>query len=257
MPEVTLTKKQLNLLNSLPISAWEYPKIIVGIPLERTVSHASDVFWPFMEIASQNPAFGRLPYQRTDLYRNKMAELLLKTDFTHLLMLDLDHTHPTDIIQRLAKWVLLDERIKIVGGLNFRRGAPYEPCAFMVDDEGAVYAPAEWEEGLVKVDYIGTGSILISREVFEEIEPPWFFNDYSNAWKGNYPGEDMGFCVKAREAGFQLWLDTTTTSPHLITRKVDENTFRSYISAHKEKLYDSETHKQLTDEEIEKRKLVK
>jgi len=256
MEEKRLTKQHIELLSSLPISAWEYPRIIVGIPLERAISHADQCFWPFMEIASQNPVFGRLPYQRTDLYRNKMAELLLKTDMTHLLMLDLDHIHPPDIIQRLARWVLMDDDIKIVGGLNFRRGEPFEPCAFIQGDDGHVYAPADWGQGLVAVDYLGTGSILISREVVEELEPPWFYNDYSKAWESNYPGEDMGFSIKARKAGFKLWLDTTTTSPHLTTSAVDESTFRKHMNTHREKLIDVASKKKLTDDEIAERKLV-
>ena len=257
MAEKRLTKKQVELLNTRPISSWEYPRVIVGIPLERALSHANETFWRFMEIASRNPVFGRLPYQRTDLYRNKMAELLLSTDFTHLIMLDIDHTHPVDIIQRLSRWVLMDDKIKIVGGLNFRRGEPFEPCAFNQDPDGTVYAPADWGQGLIKVDYIGTGSIMISREVFEEIEPPWFYNDYRYAYQGNYPGEDMGFCAKATEAGFNIWLDTTTTSPHLTTKAIDETTFREHMNTHRDKLVDVKTKELLTDEEIEKRKLVK
>ena len=259
MKELKLTPEEINeklaVLNTLPIVSWEYPRIMVGIPLERAISHADEVFWPFMGIAAQNPAFLPMNYQRTDLYRNKVAEKLLQTNMTHVLMLDIDHTHPQDIIQRLAKWVLLDPEVKIVGGLNFRRGAPYEPCAF-IEEDGKVYAPADWPQGLVKVDYLGTGSILIAREVFEEIEPPWFFNDYRHAWEGHYPGEDIGFSAKAREAGFDLYMDTTTVSPHLTTHGIDESTFRNYMKTHREKLVDMETKAKLSDEEIEKRGLV-
>lgn len=254
--KLQLNEEQKQILHTLPISAWAYPRIIVGIPLERAISHADQVFWNFMGIASQNPVFVRLPYQRTDLYRNKVAEKLLQTDFTHVLMLDLDHAHPVDIIQRLARWVLMDREIKIVGGLNFRRGEPYEPCCFINGKNGEIYSPADWHQGLIEVDYIGTGSILINREVFEEMTPPWFYNDYSEAWSGNYPGEDMGFSAKAKAAGFKMYVDTTTTSPHMITRAVDEGTFRSYMATHREKLVDKETGEVLTDEQIEERGLV-
>jgi len=253
---VELTKEQLTLLNSIPIASWDYPRILVGIPLERAISHADEVFWAFINIAMQIPAFVKMPYQRTDLYRNKAAEKLLASNATHLLMLDLDHIHPPDIIQRLAQWVLMDDNIKIVGGLNFRRGAPYEPCAFIKGDDGDIYAPADWHQGLIEVDYLGTGSILIDREVFESIDPPWFYNDYSEAWHGHYPGEDMGFSIKAKAAGFRLLVDTTTTSPHMITRAVDENTFRQHLAQNPGRLIDIASNEKLTAEEIAERKLT-
>ena len=249
-------RERLKVLNTIPIAAWEYPRIIVGIPMERTLSHAAHIFPQFMKIAANNPVFGWLPYMRTDLYRNRMAQTLLNSNFTHVLMLDVDHIHPEDIIQRLARWVLLYDHVKIVGGLNFRRGAPYEPCAFIEEEDGRVFAPADWGRGLMEVDYLGTGSILIDREVFESMEPPWFFNDYSQAWEDNYPGEDIGFSKKAREAGYKLYMDTTTTSPHAITRFVDEGTFRDYLRAHPDKTVDVNTKEQLSMEEMQKRGLV-
>lgn len=223
---------KLEILKKYPIMDWEWPRILVGIPLERSVSHASKVFWPFVAIARKCPAFLQMPYTRTDVYRNKAAVELLKTDFTHLLMLDLDHIHPQDIIERLAKRVIENPDIQVIGGLNFRRSEPYEPCAFIQDKEGMAYALANWAPGLIKVDVLGTGSILIAREVFEQLEPPWFFNPYVGVWENRWPGEDTGFCTKCREAGIDMWVDTTVTSPHINDYLVDETMYRAYQKEH-------------------------
>lgn len=187
-----------------------------------------------MEIAAQGVPFIKQDYQRTDLARNRLAMELLKSNYTHILMLDADHTHPTDIVQRLARWVLLDPDKLVVGGLNFRRSQPYEPCAFFREPDGSVSAPATWSPGLMKIDTLGTGSILIAREVFERIQPPWFFHIYEqqNAWEDFWPGEDIGFSEKCREAGIAMWMDTTTTSPHLTDTVVTEATFRAYLAEH-------------------------
>jgi hypothetical protein len=219
----------LRVLDTIPISSWTWPRILLGIPLERTLGHADKCFWNFMMIASQSPAMIPMAYMRTDLYRNLLATKLLETNFTHVLMLDADHQHPIDIVQRLARWVLIDPKVKVVGGLNFRRGEPFEPCAFMQDNSGGVYSIMEWEKGLVQVDAIGTGSVLISREVFELLEPPWFYNIYDFAYEGHYPGEDIGFSKKCFDAGIPLYVDTTTSSPHLMDSFVTEESFRSYL----------------------------
>lgn len=227
-----------NILRTLPIASWEYPRILVGIPLERTISHASLVFHRFLEIAAQAPMIMKQDYTRTDLARNRFAIKLLESDYTHLLMLDVDHVHPRDIVQRLARWPMMNPEIQVVGGLNFRRSEPYEPCCFLKDPEtGGVNAPADWPEGLMKMDYIGTGSILIAREVFEKIPPPWFQIVYGIEanWDDEWPGEDIGFSEKCSAAGINLYVDTTTTSPHVSDRLIGEPTFRAYLEQHPEK----------------------
>lgn len=225
-------------LRTFPIASWDYPRILVGIPLERSISHASLVFHRFLEIAVQAPVILKQDYTRTDLARNRFAIKLLESHYTHLLMLDVDHVHPADIVQKLARWVLMDPSIQVVGGLNFRRSEPYEPCCFFKSPDGTtVNAPAEWSAGLMKVDYIGTGSILIAREVFEKIEPPWFFNQYGIEanWADEWPGEDIGFSERCTQAGIDLFVDTTTTSPHVGDRLIGEKTFRAYLEQHPEK----------------------
>lgn len=201
---------------------------VIGIPMERTISHADEVFFNFLGIAQQGFPFVKMDYGRTDLGRNRLAIHLLKSDFTHLIMLDLDHVHPINIVQRLMVHFHNNPELEVVGGLNFRRGTPYDACAFIRGDDGSYYSMSEWEKGLIKVDALGTGCIAIARTVFEKIEPPWFFNDYSRVMDDIWPGEDMGFAEKCRIAGISQWVDTTLTSPHLIDAVVDESTFIEY-----------------------------
>jgi hypothetical protein len=207
--------------------AW--PRPVVAIPMERTISYADKVFWPFLAIAQQGWPFIRFNYGRTDLVRNKYAQHLLASHFTHLVMLDVDHIHPDDIVQRLMSNFVENPDLKVVGGLNFRRGEPFEPCAFVRGDDGTYYSIADWERGsLMKVDAVGTGSIAIAREVFEMMEPPWFWNDYSRAMDDAWPGEDMGFSANCQKLGIEMYVDTRITSPHLIDAVVDELAFLEY-----------------------------
>ena len=238
----------LEVLDKLPISSWPYPRIVVGIPMERSMSHADKVFYPFWSIAQQGLPIINMPYGRTDMVRNKFAITLLKSNYTHLLMLDIDHKHPRGIVQRLARWVIARPEVKVVGGLNFRRGQPFDPSCFLRGEDGFLYPPAEWAEGLIKVDVIGTGTILIAREVFELIEPPWFYNDYNRVWEDRWPGEDIGFSELCGANGIDLWVDTTTTSPHMIDHWVDENTFREYIRSEPERIKTREEFEERNEE---------
>jgi len=222
---------RLAVLDTLPIADWAYPRVMVAPLLERCIAHADKVLWPLISYAQMGAPYLKMGYGRTDFNRNKAAQELLKSDMTHVLMLDIDHTHPDDLIQRLSKWVLLDDDVWVVGGLNFRRGAPFDPCIYFYGEDDTVYAPYQWEQGLMECDVLGTGCVLFDRRVFEAIEPPWFTYDYSSVWKNHWPGEDISFSARCREAGVKLYADTTVTSPHMIDGKVDESTFRAYHNA--------------------------
>jgi len=127
----------LQVLNTLPISSWKYPRIALAIPIERAISHAGIVFYNFLYIASQAPWFIEAPYGRIDIVRNNIAIQLLKSQCTHVLMLDVDHKHPVRIIQEFAKWAMIRPDAQVISGLNFRRGEPYDPVAGNLSDSGS------------------------------------------------------------------------------------------------------------------------
>jgi len=219
-------------LNTLPISDWSYPKVLVGILLERAISHADKVFWPFMHLAMQGPRFVEEEHGRIDFIRNKMAAHLLASDCTHLLMLDIDHIHPADIVQRLSRWVIMDPSVRVVSGMNFRRGRPFDPVFGNYNGHKKRMTTVEWDLGLIQTDEVGAASLMVHRSVFEQMEPPWFFNVYDNVWANDWPGEDIGFCRKLKELDIPIYVDTTTTSPHITDGVITEQTFRDYMAAH-------------------------
>ena len=209
-------------------------RVMVGLLPERNGVPSAEILFDLIAIAQRGHPFVRMPYTRTDLARNSLAEHLLReTQFTHLLMLDADHRHPQDIVERLSRWVVKDPGRLVVAGMAFRRGVPFDPCIFMEsnDGTGSTYVPAEWERGLMRVDLSGTAAMLISRKVFEQLPRPWFAYDYGSAEQPQYPGEDIWFCRQCQRAGIPIYVDTTTVSPHLLESWVNEQTFRSYLEA--------------------------
>lgn len=204
-------------------------KVMIGIPMERTMHQLA--FFGFWEIAMGGWPLTRLPYTRNDVARQQEAEFLMQSDYTHLCMLDSDHTHPGDIVQRLARWfIAYPDLVQVVGGLNYRRGEPYDPCAFVDPGDGHFRRMAEWGVGAIEVDALGTGCIMIARSVFETLPQPWFGYDYTD-WKG-WPGTDMWFSALCKKAGITLWCDTTTTSPHLGDMFIGDKEYRQWIAEH-------------------------
>lgn len=200
--------------------------------MERTVSEQA--FWGFMAIAQRNWPLYAGPAQRTDMARNAAARACLAGDYTHLCMLDIDHVHPADVVERLARWVVKNPEIQVVGGLNFKRAAPFEPCLFFDDERGQRYQALDWAEGLLECAVVGTGCILIARQVFEVIKPPWFEYVYESS--GFSPSEDVVFCQKCRAAGIKIWCDTTTTSPHIAQITIDKRHYQKFMETHPERI---------------------
>lgn len=222
--------EQLDILSKYPISSWPWPRPVVFIPWMQALPYADDVLPAFLEIARTGVPFIHLNYGYAERVHNLAAWEFLASDYTHLIVLDSDHTHPSDIVQELCKIVIEDPEIKIVGGLNYRRTPPYSPCT-LIEVNGKAARPVEWDSGLQEVSSIGTANIMIAREVFEKIEPPWFINEYSEAIRTT-GGYDTYFCNKARAAGFAIWCDFGLCSPHMGSHRINERTYRSYLAMH-------------------------
>lgn len=193
-----------------------YAPLIAVPPFRTGVTHP-EILFDLIQIAKQGWTFLRIGNQRIDAARNKAARALLKNDeFTHLLMLDADQRHKPETVRQLGRRWADDQTRLVISALYHRRGEPYEPLAFNQDEDGHMYQLTSTPPGIGKVDYLGTGCILIAREVFERIPEPWFKYDYPIDEHGvvHYPSEDIWFSRKCREAGIDLWLDTTIESAH-------------------------------------------
>jgi len=87
--------------------------------------------------------------------------------------------------------------------------------------------------GLCEIEYNGFGFMCIKRGVFEKIPYPWFpptfFNFKYTDTNGNeidvhdFCSEDVGFCRKAIEAGFKIYVDPSIRVGHEKTHILYQN----------------------------------
>ena len=153
------------------------------------------------------------------------ADLLKKSDFTHLMFMDVDILDP-QCMEHVERMLSHDEAI--VGGMYPKK-----------DERKLVWVcnalperPPPDERGLLSLRHIGTGFLLIKREVFEKMieefgdqigyledetdRPLWDFFDMPRV-DGRKISEDWHFCNKARELGFKVWGDTKVLLMHIGT----------------------------------------
>ena len=71
------------------------------------------------------------------------------------------------------------------------------------------------------VDYTGFGWTLIKKGVFENLEYPWFapkMQVFESGKVQDMCGEDVSFCLDAKEEGFEIWCDPRIRVGHEKTR---------------------------------------
>ncbi len=155
--------------------------------------------------------------------RNIIVEEFLKTDAEWLLFLDIDMTFTPDLLCVLQS--VADEGHNIVAGFYLTQ-AKGKLCASWLEygAEGVLRTVGKIEKDkVVKLASAGMGGTLISRRVFESIETPgdnyrWFGHDLIN---GVRHGEDVTFCLRAKQAGYTPYGVTAAQLGHLKTRCLD------------------------------------
>lgn len=163
-------------------------------------------------------------YNATDVARKIITEEFLhKTDRRHdtLVMLDVDHDHPPEIVVRLAA-----HNLPVVTSLFFRRTPGYETCAFRLDENGAPMALlCPPSTGVYEMHRVGFGAVAIQRWVFEEIGDDWY---RVNDAEGRRIGEDFWFSDLCRKKKIKLYVDCGIESPHMSIGFVDRGVHADY-----------------------------
>lgn len=106
--------------------------------------------------------------------RNGLVELFLKTDCTHLFMADCDGVIPQDAINRL-----LEAGKPVISGIQASHSEPYFKSMF--DKRLRPYVGTYFTDPLYEITQMyatGFPAVLIKREVFNTIQPPWFEMKY-------------------------------------------------------------------------------
>jgi hypothetical protein len=160
-----------------------------------------------------------------DAVRNDLVRKAFLCDCTHLWMTDTDQVYPQDVLMRL-----LEHDLDIVAAKVHIRYPPYEPLLLRGNlDHFDVVSDPEWSSNggqLVEVDATGFGSVLLNMKVFEDIDQPWFEFDLHN--HKTPVGEDIGFYMKARAAGYKVFVDCSIKIGHLVRLVVNEDSYFAY-----------------------------
>jgi len=157
--------------------------------------------------------------------RNLLAQDMLDSDCTDLMFIDADINFEAADIFRLMAWTS-DPKRGIVAGVPRTRSTAKQYIATLDQDDGEITMDGM---GLVRAQRVATAFMMVRRDVFETLNaahPEWRYYDERTKrtvpcifdfmlTDEGYVGEDYLFCDRAREQGFEVWIDPTIKLGHM------------------------------------------
>lgn len=153
--------------------------------------------------------------------RNNLTKQAIDNGFERILWLDSDMSFEPDLMQRLMDD--MDETgAEMVGGLYFSRRAPlvpvvYEKVGYFHSDEKDEVTPcalAYYEyprDQVFPCEGIGFGAVLVSTALIKKVQ-----DQYGLPFSPILGfGEDLSFCVRARNLGAKILCDSRVKCGHV------------------------------------------
>lgn len=173
------------------------PLVVLGIPAgDRVHSEFMECVWA---VSRATPGRQGLVVGRSSIVanaRNQIVDGARSCGASHIMFLDSDMKFPSDTVAKL-----LAHDLDIVGATYVRRGPPFDNLG-----KALAGARASADTGLVEMELIPTGCLLVRMSVFDALRRPYFRFEADES-AGILRGEDYTFSNSARAAGYRLWCD--------------------------------------------------
>ena len=135
-------------------------------------------------------------------HRNEAVLRAQAEKMDYILYVDSDSVVRQDFLLRL-----LARDTDIISGCYHAKQPPHGAIFYRYDEDGVGQSVESYPEDCkYEVDYAGCGFMLIKMKVFDKIELPYFLMAEM--------GEDEYFCLKAKQAGFRVYVDTAVQVGH-------------------------------------------
>ena len=202
--------------------------LAVSLPHQGTFQQElSHLFWRIELPDNYKPIY--LAANSTDIVtaRNSLIKNALKKDkVEYILFVDSDQGVDPSVPRRLIEKAEEND-ISVLSALTFilQGGVPTP----LLSSASEAKTRFDWLDtaGLVETDSVGTGCLLVHRQVFEDIEGAPFEQTYDEDGIRT-EAEDYVFSKKAKEAGYNLYIDQDVVVDH--HKKVSLQNYLSVLS---------------------------
>lgn len=133
--------------------------------------------------------------------RQNLVEGAIKVDVDYVLFIDSDMMFPADLLH-----LLMDAEKNVVACNCPTKSLPSNSTARVYSPEGMKSVYTEFDStGILEVDRIGTGVMLVKTSVFKKLQRPFFRVGWDSGRK-EFIGEDWEFCRVLKASGEKLYI---------------------------------------------------
>lgn len=160
--------------------------------------------------------------------RNSLARQAIKSEADQVLWLDSDMVFRPSLLETMTQ-TCQDNDIDFLTGLCFRRKPPYTPTVFdkldWKDDKCYYTQFMSIPEGRFKVGGCGFAGVLLQMDVLMSVA-----SKYDGRMFDPLPGmgEDLSFCWRARQCGYEIWCDSEIELGHIGNTIVTRGYFEAF-----------------------------
>lgn len=163
--------------------------------------------------------------------RNELARQALKMGADYVMWFDSDMQFQPDTLKRMLS-IMEANDLDILSGVYYRRVPPYTPVLFekleMDSNQHCEHLNmAKVPDGLFEVEAIGFGCVLMTTSVLLDVIAK-FKDAFSPIGR---VGEDLSFCIRARECGYKIYADSSIQLGHCSHSIVTKEFFEAYSTS--------------------------
>lgn len=140
------------------------------------------------------------------LARENLVDIAIGQEFTHVLWLDSDMVFDGNIIEDL-----MDTGKDFVCGIFHARRPGHQSCIFRSLNPVDRYKWNEYPTDTFKIKGCGMACTLVKTDILLAVR-----RKYGNCFTPAYSlGEDLAFCKRADELGYEIWCEPTVRVGHI------------------------------------------
>ena len=165
--------------------------------------------------------------------RNNLATKALQINADYVFWMDSDMDFEPDTLIRMVD-TLKKNNLDFLTGVYFRRRPPFSPVLFDRLDmtKNGVCSWSNFDEipnHLFEIGGCGFGCVLMSTEIFLSVQSQhgFMFTPIGNC------GEDVAFCIRARQCGYKLWCDPSIVCGHVGYTVFNDEFYKAFKAGQK------------------------
>lgn len=165
--------------------------------------------------------------------RNDLAKKALEMGADYVMWFDSDMVFEPSVMRDMLKTMREDD-IDFLTGIYHRRVEPYTPTIFKKAEIFEADQVCNWqgyddfpENQIFEIEACGFGCVLMSTQILFDVGARYrgMFDPIGNV------GEDISFCWRARQCGYELYADPSIKLGHASHSIITRDFYRAYKGA--------------------------